>query len=379
MRLLQLGKYYDPYMGGIETHLSMLCQGLLQSHKLEVLVCNTERRTVHELVSGVHVTRVGAWAQAFSTHLTPALVTELSTRSYDLLHLHTPNPMGMLAYVMARKPRGHRLVITHHSDVVRQARLRRWLEPLFSRVMRRADVIIATSPNYAATSRELEPYRDRVSVVPYGIDLEPYSSASHDSEAAALRVRFGDRIVLGAGRLIYYKGFGVLLEAMARIQGHLVLVGEGPLRLSLQRRAEDLGIARRVTFAGEIHQTAMPAWYRAADVFAFPSIARSEAFGIVQLEAMASGLPVVNTSLDSGVPYVSVDGETGLTVPPSDPHAFAEALDGLLSDPRWRTRLGAAGRARAAALFSKERMLNDHQRVYGDLVAGASKATASAA
>jgi rhamnosyl/mannosyltransferase len=379
MRVLHLGKYYDPYMGGIETHLSMLCMGLLESHEVEVLVCNTDRRTVHETVGGVRVTRAGAWARAFSTHLTPALVTELSSRSYDVLHLHTPNPMGMLAYVMARKPRGHHLVVTHHSDVVRQVRMRRWLDPLFSRVMCRADVILATSAGYAATSRELAPHRERVRVIPYGIDLDPYVSPDHASAAKELRARFGQRVVLGVGRLIYYKGFDVLLDAIARIDAHLVIVGDGPLRQSLEKRAGELGIARRVTFAGEVHQKDMPAWYRAADVFAFPSVARSEAFGIVQLEAMASGIPVVNTSLDSGVPDVSLDGETGLTVPPLNPITLAEALERLLSDGAWRARLGAAGRERAAAVFSKQRMLRAHEELYQELVQVRSSVQANAA
>jgi rhamnosyl/mannosyltransferase len=379
MRVLQLGKYYDPYMGGIETHLSMLSQGLLESHEVEVLVCNTGRRTVHETVRGVPVTRAGAWGRAFSTHLTPELVTELSRRTYDIVHLHTPNPMGMLAYVLARKPYVHRLVVTHHSDVVRQARLRRWLEPLFSRVMRRADAILATSPNYAATSSELAPHRERVRVIPYGIDLAPYVSPLSEDAAVRYRARFGTRVVLGAGRLIYYKGFEVLLDAITRIQAHLVIVGDGPLRSSLEKRARELGIAHRVSFVGEVHQSDMPAWYRAADVFAFPSIARSEAFGIVQLEAMASGLPVVNTSLDSGVPYVSIDGESGVTIPPSNPVALAEALERLLADAAWRARLGAAGRARAEALFSKARMIQDHRELYRGLLGEKPSATANAA
>jgi rhamnosyl/mannosyltransferase len=377
MRVLQVGKYYDPYMGGIETHLSMLCRGLLESHEVDVLVCNTARRTVHERVGGVPVTRAGAWAHAFSTHFTPALVSELSKRTYDVVHIHTPNPMGMLAYLMARKPPQHRLVITHHSDVVRQARLRSWLEPMFSRVMRRADVILATSPNYAATSRELEPYRERVRVVPYGIDLQPYASQARTDSARLLRARLGDRVVLGAGRLIYYKGFEVLLDAISRIEARLVIVGDGPLRRSLEEKSAALGISDRVTFAGEVHQNEMPLWYAAADVFAFPSIARSEAFGIVQLEAMASGLPVVNTSLDSGVPYVSVNEETGLTVPPSNPGALAAALEHLLSNSSLRTRFGLAGRDRAAALFSKERMVREHSQLYQDLSRSGTRANAA--
>jgi glycosyltransferase involved in cell wall biosynthesis len=364
MRLLQLGKYYDPYMGGIETHLSILCASLRETDEPEVLVCNSGGSTRHDTVRGVSVTRAGVWARLLSTDISPPLVSELSRRRYDIVHLHTPNPMGMVAYLLARKPPKHRLIVTHHSDVVRQAVIRRALEPLFVAVMSRAQVIIATSPNYVATSSELAPYKARVRVVPYGINIEPFADPTHEGTAQELRARFGPRVVLAAGRLIYYKGFEVLLDAMTAVRGHLVIVGEGPLREALVEKARALGIAEQVTFAGEIHQDQMPAWYRAADVFAFPSIARSEAFGIAQLEAMASGLPVVNTALDSGVPFVSVHGETGVTVPPRDAHALASALSELLDDPGRRRVLGSQARERVRAHFTSAGMVDEIKRIY---------------
>lgn len=365
MRILQLGKYYEPYLGGIETHLSALCAGLREAHQVQVLVCNSETRTVRERVRDIDVTRAAVLARALSTDLCPALIQELSRRTYDVLHLHTPNPMGMLAYVLARKPPKHRLVITHHSDIVRQARLRSLLAPLFSSVMARADVILATSPNYALTSAELAPYMERVRVVPYGLDAAPFEDPLFEPRARELRARFGPRVVLGAGRLIYYKGFDVLIRAMASLDAHLVLVGDGPLRATLQDLVRSLGISDRVTFAGGVPQHEMPAYYRAADVFVLPSTARSEAFGIVQLEAMASGLPVVNTSLDSGVPYVSADGESGLTVPSADVPALARAVESLLGDERWRSMLGQSGRERVRRLFTVERMVASVLTAYG--------------
>jgi rhamnosyl/mannosyltransferase len=365
MKILQLGKYFEPYQGGIETHLAALCKGLVsERHEVKVLVCNTEPRTAREHVGGVEVTRAGALGRVLSTEICPALIRELSSETYDVLHLHTPNPMGMLAYSLARKPTRHRLVITHHSDVVRQAPVRKLLSPLFSAVMRRANAIVATSPNYASTSLELAPYLERIRVVPYGLDASLFENCTFTSEARQLRARFGDRVVLGVGRLIYYKGFDVLLQAMSHVQGHLVLVGEGPLRSALERRSRSLGIEQRVTFAGGIPQLEMPAYYQAADLFVLPSIARSEAFGIVQLEAMASGLAVVNTRLDSGVPFVSLDGETGLTVAPGDPNELASAIRALLGDPERRLLMGERGRERVKAQFSPARMLSALTALY---------------
>src|SRR5678816_1135756 len=170
MRVLQLGKYYEPYLGGMETHVRLLAEGLAaRGVAVEVLVHNTGSKTVKESVRGVHVTRVGRVATVMSTELAPRLRKELS-RPYDLLHLHAPHPMGMFAYLSARTP-PHRLVVTHHSDVVRQSRLRSLLSPMFETVMRRADAIISSSQAYLESSPELRSFRSKVSVIPFGIDL----------------------------------------------------------------------------------------------------------------------------------------------------------------------------------------------------------------
>ena len=154
--------------------------------------------------------------------------------------------------------------------------------------------------------------------------------------------------MLAVGRLVYYKGFDVLVRAMRLVDGRLVIVGEGPLEATLRAQAAAEGVSDKVTLLGEVQNADVAPFFAAADVFVLPSIARSEAFGIVQLEAMASGTPVVNTSLDSGVPWVSPHEVTGLTVPPNDPHALGVALERLLGDARLRERLGAtAARARA--------------------------------
>src|SRR5215469_13861830 len=228
MRVLQLGKYYYPHRGGIETQLRDLATGLARTVNVEVIVCHSRLRRVRERVEGVDVTRVGTLGRAASTEICPGLPFELSTREYDVLHLHTPNPMGMLGYLAARKPRRHALVVTHHSDVVRQALLRRSFEPVFRGVMSRADAIVVSSQAYLDTSVELTPYREKCVVIPCGITPKPNSVSQ--SEVARLRAIYGSRVVLAVGRLIYYKGFEVLVEAMRGVAGTLVLVGDGPLR-----------------------------------------------------------------------------------------------------------------------------------------------------
>jgi rhamnosyl/mannosyltransferase len=324
-------------------------------------------RTERDTVDGVSVTRCGSFATVASTSLSAGMVLELSRRTYDVLHLHMPNPMGAASYLASRKPKGHRLVVTYHSDVVRQRLLARAYAPLVERVLERASTVIAASPNYVKSSPVLQRFAEKTVVIPYGIDLELYErTPARETEAHAIRARFGGGpLLLAVGRLVYYKGFEHAIRALPHIpRAHLVIVGEGPLRGELEELARDLGVSERVTFVGDVHSTRIALYYLASDVYLLPSIARSEAFGIVQIEALAAGLPVVNTDLPTGVPFVSLDGETGFTVPPADPGALAKAASRLLDDAALRTRFGAAGRARAEREFSKETMIRRLLSVY---------------
>ncbi|MGH7880616.1 MAG: glycosyltransferase, partial [Candidatus Binataceae bacterium] len=175
-------------------------------------------------------------------------------------------------------------------------------------------------------------------------------------------------IVLGVGRLVYYKGFEHLIRAMARVAGHLLIVGEGPRHLQLERAARVAGVGARVSFLGDLSRDELIATYHAADVFVLPAVARSEAFGIVQLEAMACGRPVVNTRVASGVPFVSIDSETGITVEPGAPEALSAALNLLLDDPELRARYGAAGAQRVRDHFDLATMLDRTLALYRQIL-----------
>lgn len=357
MRVVQLGKYYYPYVGGIESHLFTLVNELKNRVDLDVIVSNTNWHTQRDVHRGVSVTRCGALTHAASTAISPGMVLELSQRNYDVVHLHLPHPVGVASYLASRKPTRHRLVVSYHSDVIRQQRLLALYAPLVDRLLTRADVVIATSPNYRESSSVLQHFADKTTVVPYGIDLEMFRHTDAlAGRAREIRARFGDRpLLVGVGRLVYYKGFEFAIRALPQVpDAQLLLIGDGPLRVPLQQLAQELGVADRVHLLGEMQNHETPAYYFASDVYLLPSIARSEAFGIVQIEAMACGLPVINTNLPSGVPFVSRHGESGLTVPPSDAAALASAIRELLTSPETRKRMGAAGRARAEREFSKE-------------------------
>ncbi|HEX7313463.1 MAG TPA: glycosyltransferase [Pyrinomonadaceae bacterium] len=363
LRVLQVGKFYPPHRGGMESHLQALCGQLRAQVDVEVLVAGEERRTVEEVLDSVKVTRVGTLFDFAAAPVCPGLARRIRDARADIVHLHWPHPTALLAYLAS----GHagRLVVTYHSDVVRQRVLGAAFRPVLRRALGRADAVIAASPNYVESSPVLQEFKTKCRVIPFGIPLDEFDTVDA-FEVSRLRERFGPRIVLGVGRLIYYKGFEHLVRAMKEVDGHLVIVGEGPLRGALEQEAESEGVSDRVTILGRV-DTVAP-FYHAADVFALPSVARSEAFGIVQLEAMACGRPVVNTRLDSGVTYVSVDGVTGLTVPPADPAALAAALNTLLEDESLRARLGRAARLRVEREFDLETMGRRTLRLYEEVM-----------
>ncbi|HEU4560701.1 MAG TPA: glycosyltransferase [Longimicrobium sp.] len=352
LKVLHLGKFYPPHPGGMETHLELLCRTIRDEVDVEVIVSADGKQTVRETIDGVPVTRIGTRFTLSSASFNPGMAKAIREADAGIVHLHHPNPTAVLSYFAAR-PRG-RLIVTYHSDIVRQKVLGPLVSPLIHAMLGRAYAIIASSPQYAASSPVLRRHEKRVRVIPFGIDAAEFQRVAA-SEVARIRERYGPRIVFGAGRLVYYKGFEYLVRAIQHVGGaRLLIAGDGPLREPLAALVAELGVKDRVTLLGAVPD--LRPYYHAADVFALPAVARSEAFGIVQMEAMACGLPIVNTSLDTGVPFVSPHGETGLTVPPADVGALAAALATLLDDADLRGRMGEAGRLRIELELSAERM-----------------------
>ena len=365
--VLQVGKYYPPVRGGIETHLEMLARGLVRSGEVElqVIVANEGPRSTSSRPDGVPLQRLGTACKVAGAPVCPRLLGVLRRSRADILHVHSPHPTALLAY-LASGFRG-RLVLTYHSDIVRQRVLGRLVGPILHAALRRARAIITASPGLARHSPILARHRARCATIPFGI--HPADFAGTDpAEVAAVRARHaadGRPLLLAVGRLVYYKGFEYLLRAMADVRPPvtLLLAGDGRLRPTLEALAARLnGPERRVELLGDVDD--LRPYYHACDVFILPSTARSEAFGIVQLEAMACGKPVINTRLPSGVPDVSRDGETGLTVEPRNAEALAGAIDRLLGDAPLRARLGAAARERVHARFDAERMVADTLTLY---------------
>jgi len=353
VKILQIGKFYSPYAGGMETHLEDLCVQLNRSADVRVIVANTSAGTVSEEISGIRVHRAGTWGSIANAPISPGLVNAIRRSPADIVHIHWPNPAAVLAYIASRHP--GQLVVTYHSDIVGKRLAALLFHPILNRVIARSAAVIATSPNYVESSPILSRFKNLCHVIPYGIATERMA-APNPAVINDIKARYGPRTVLAVGRLVYYKGFEYLVRAMRHVDGRALIIGDGPLRENLKAIAVSCGVTDRVVFLGEKSGQDLVPYFHAAEVFALPSVARSEAFGIVQLEAMACGKPVINTNLDSGVPFASLDGKTGLTVPPADPESLAAAINLLLNETELRSRFGEAGRRRVFEEFRLETM-----------------------
>jgi glycosyltransferase involved in cell wall biosynthesis len=363
VRVLHVYKDYFPVVGGIENHVRALAEAQARAgHAVTVLVTAPSRRSDALALQGVRVVRAGRWATVASTPLSPALVGALRSERPDVTHLHSPYPVGEAAWLaFGRRP----MVLTYHSDVVRQRVLGRLWAPGLRRVLRGASRVLATSPNYVESSPFLRAVRDRVDVVPLGVD--PARVTGVDEPGARARLGPGPTLAF-IGRLRYYKGLDVLIDALTRLPGvRLVVAGSGPMGADWRRRAEAVGVAGRIDWRGDVSDAEARDILAGCDLFVLPAVARSEAFGTVLLEAMCAGRPVVSTELGTGTSWVNRDGVTGRVVPPRDPDALAGAIAALLADEGARRRMGEAARARVLAEFTEARMVERVEVIYREV------------
>jgi glycosyltransferase involved in cell wall biosynthesis len=366
MRILHIYKDYYPVVGGIENHIKLLAEAqVTMGHEVTVLVANRNTHTTDTILGGVRVIKVGRLATVASTPISLRLFTHLASQRPDIAHLHFPYPIGEMAQLLLGKSKF--TIISYHSDVVRQAKLLRLYRPIMLRVLAKSARIIASSQAYLDSSPILPAFKKKCVVIPYGID-QSHLKEPDSAGVASLRDKYGTGpLLLFVGVLRYYKGLQYLLEAMLQVNATLLIVGEGPQGPKLHQQAFQLGLLDRVFFCGRVPDETLPAFYQAADCFVLPACERSEAFGLVQVEALASGLPIVSTELATGTSYVNKNGVSGLVVPPKDSLALANAVNRLIGDTDLRHQLAQGARARAD-LFQAERMVSQIQEIYENLV-----------
>ena len=380
LRVLQFGRFNNAEQnGGIERHLQLLCSELAElGVDITYLVAGdslqTQTSQVETSTSSYSLVEAATLGTYFSTAASAMQVIKAvllhRQQPFDVVHLHFPNPLAHFAsWVLPKKIKR---VITWHSDIIRQKRLLSMYLPFLRRVTLRADAVVAATPAHFTSSTQIPSSlpTTKQHVIPYGRDfsdlaLTPAATTLCTAiKARARSTSTSGHIIFALGRHVYYKGFDVLIKAMQYIDAQLILGGDGPLKAELEQQAQDLGIAHKIVFKGSVAENELAAYFHACDVFCLPSVEQSEAFGLVQLEAMACGKPVVCTQLNNGVNVVNKAGITGFAVPVRDAAALAQALNELLNDGTLRSKLGQQAKTHAINGYSLSSMSNRHLALY---------------
>ncbi len=368
LKILQVNKAYYPHIGGIESLVKQYSEelGAFDGVEVKTLVCRDGRgKTYRETVNGVELTRAGSLGTYFSCPLSFSFLRlfRKMAKAADVVHIHVPFPLADAALLLSGFK--GKVVISWHSDIVKQKKLMLFYKPFMMKMLKRADCIITATEGHILGSDHLPAFREKCRVIPYGITPEDYLSIRKKPILSDM-CRYSDSVkVFFTGRLVYYKGVDILLKAFKDVKGcELFIAGTGELEYGLKQYAEKNRIDQRVHFLGFLPDDQLRQAYADCDIFVLPSAAKSEAFGIVQLEAMIYGKPVINTSLPSGVPYVSLNEETGLTVPPSDSAALAAAINRLAADPKLREILGNNAAERVKTCFNEKNIIRE---IYGVL------------
>lgn len=373
INVLHIYKFYLPYLGGIEKTIRIIAEGLKDKDiESRILVCASEKtlKSKEEVIGTIRVSRANSLGYLFSTPLSTNFIKKfiLLSKNADILHIHSPFPLGEVAYLLYN-PQNKRLVVTYHADISQT----RWacLAPIYKHILKRlldkADCIIASSPTIIESSPLLHMNINKCKIIPFGIDLNKWGLVANEKKKALRdRLELGnDKVVLFVGRLTYQKGLDFLISAMQAVNAKLIIVGGGDLYKHLEKRTAEMGVKSKIRFMGYISGDELQIYYSIADVFVLPSI--TETFGLVQLEAMAFGIPIVNTEQPSGVTFVSLHNETGITVPPRDSVALANAINTILENDALRQHFSEKALERVK-LFSLERMLRETHKVYQDVM-----------
>ncbi len=348
--------------------ISSLAQGSDASTTHSILSARRFGAARRYTLDGVPVEAVASLGTLFSTPLAPGYIPAFvrRARSADVVVHHAPLPLNDAAILLGL-PDDTALIVYWHADVVGYPLLRRLVAPLIRRALARADRIVVSGQPMIDHSEFLRPHAEKCAVLPYGMDLDYWRTLDADGRARADELeRQQPRHIVALGRLVGYKGYDALIRAMQTVDGHATIIGEGPLLADLQRQATELGVSSRIRFAGRLPRDEIKQLFHSAQVFAFPSVTEAEAFGIVQIEAMATGLPIVNTNLPTTVPLVARHNLEALTVAPGDPQALSQALNCILDDPALGERLGCAGQQRAMSEFDQAAFRTRMTAIYED-------------
>lgn len=368
IKVLQVNKLYYPFTGGVERVVQQIAEGLQDKVNMKVLVCSQEKKSVSETINGVKVHRSGSFSMLGNMPISLSFISDLRkmAKDVDIIQFHMPFPIGDLAGLLSGF--NGKIVLWWHSDVVRQKKMMILYKPVMEMFLKRADAIIVATQGHIDGSQYLKPYVNKCVIIPYGVDPAIEKKADEWFEKTKNRTEEKKDIpvtFLFVGRLVYYKGCKILLKAFRKVKNaRLIMIGSGVMERELKELTVSYGVKDRVVFTGNVSDEELEIYFAECDVFVLPSIVRSEAFGLVQIEAMAYGKPVINTNLPSGVPYVSIHKETGLTVEPENAGELAKAMQWMVDHPKERIEMGNRARLRVKEKYQMSEMIKNVYDLY---------------
>lgn len=367
MRILQLGKFY-PIQGGVEKVMFDLLDGMSkQGITCDMLCANAyvgQSLRIIQHNDNSQIISTSTLCKKFATMISPQMVVELRKicSNYDIIHVHHPDPMAALALFFS----GYKgkVVLHWHSDILKQKKLLMFFMPFQKWLIKRADVIVGTTPIYIAQSPHLQTVQEKCTYIPIGIE----KVTDNKERTEAIKEKYSDKkIIFSLGRLVSYKGFEYLVDAANYLPDNCIVLigGAGPLINALQEQIADCHLQEKVVLLGRVSDEDLPSYYAACDLYCLSSVMKTEAFAIVQLEAMSFGKPIVATNIpESGVSWVNAHQESGLNVPIKDGKALADAIIEILADNELYEKLSNGAKKRFNHLFQKEKMIETCLDIY---------------
>jgi glycosyltransferase involved in cell wall biosynthesis len=376
MKILQTNKAYYPKVGGIETTITTLSEGLVKNFgaELDVLTCNQKInfRKVIKVINGVNINYLPTYQFFASLPISPSYFNEIKKYSGDILHIHEPFPLAdisLLSNPTLRK-KFSKIIVTWHSDIVRQ----KWVLTIYKKYLERflhiVDKIIISNPNLIDNSEYLPNFREKIEIIPIGVDLT-WVDSCQKSNTMADEIKFSNDslMILFVGRLVYYKGIEYLIDAINLVPNiNLTIIGSGPLKNKIAKKIKFYNLSSRVTLIPEADEITLRSYFKACDIFILPSVEKSETYGIVQIEAMACGKPIICTDIGTGTTFINQNNLTGLVVKPRNSKELSGAIIKLIDDNQLRKKFGEIGKIRAFQEFTSNKMVERTFLLYQKLL-----------
>ena len=355
IKITHIARFAHPHIGGIEAVINQINESLPdEEFEKEVFCCSNNEKSSVE--NGVKYTRCKYLFDFAANSISPQLFFKMMFLKTDIIHFHMPVIQNVVIWFILYHLgllRYKKMIVTYHGSLVGYEKYMKPFWGLYKYFYKKADKIHVLSPNVIESDSILTPHKNKCEIIPYGIDT---NIELYEDEVQKIKENYPNKkIILCCGRFVELKGFQYVIEAMKDIENAVLLImGDGSLMNSFKSYIEEYDLKNKIILLGAISDKKQKEiYYQACDIFVLSSI--KESFGIVQLEAMKYGKPIINTNLGTGVNYVSLHGETGLTVEPCNTKELTKAII-KLADKELRNKLCQNARKRVEELFDIEKI-----------------------